>query len=91
MPKIAALLMAPGIDYTQAPPGADKLLKIVNFVGWAGFAAAVIGFVVAGIMMILNATSQHGGSGGQMKALGWTMAGAVLVGTASLWATTLAG
>jgi hypothetical protein len=93
MHKLVAKLMAaaPDVNYNEAPPGSEKLLKIVNYVGWGGFAIAVVGFVVAGIMMVVNSNSQHGGSGSQMKTLGWTMAGAVVIGTASLWATTLAG
>lgn len=83
--------MAPSINYGDAPPGSDKLLKIVNFVGWIGVAAAVVGFIVAGIMMIANSSSSHGSNSGQTKTLGWVMAGSILVGTASLWATTLAG
>lgn len=87
--KLAA--MAPSVDYGVAPPGSDKLLKIVNYAGWFGVAAAVVGFIVAGVMMIMSSSSSHGGNSGQMKTLGWVMGGAVVVGTASLWATTLAG
>jgi hypothetical protein len=81
---------APAIDYGQAPPGSDKFLQIVGYAGWAGLAIAVVGFVVAGIMMVVSSSGQHGNSG-QMKTLGWVMGGAVVIGTASGWATTLAG
>lgn len=89
--RISTVLAAPGIDYGQAPPGSTKFLQILGFLGWFGVVIAVGGFVVAGIMMIFSSMSGNHGGNGQMKTLGYVMGGAVVLGSASAWATTLAG
>jgi len=91
MKIIAALQkLAPPVDYTKAPPGADKFLTLVSYLGWIGLAVAVGGFVVSGIMMIVKATSGSTHDG-PMKGLAWTCAGSIVLGGASAWATTLGG
>lgn len=94
--KVDSALLASGLapvsvpDPTPvAPPGAEGLLTVLNWVLWIAFAAGVLGFIVVGIMMMLSSSGRMGGGGGEhMGRLGWVMAGCIVAAAASLLART---
>lgn len=64
------------------PPGADKLLKIVDWVRWIAFTVCILGILIAGAMM---AVGQRRGEGGEHAArLGWVMAACVVIASSTL-------
>lgn len=65
----------------EAPPGSEKLLKIVDWVRWIAFAVCVLGILIAGAMM---AVGQRRGEGGEHASrLGWVMAACVVIASST--------
>ena len=65
----------------EAPPGSDKLLKLLRWGAWI-----VAGLCVAGVMIVAGgmAVRHNRGEGGQHGAgLAWVMAACILLGSAS--------
>ena len=63
------------------PPGAEGITTIVEWVAWTVLAVCVVGVLLVGGRMAL---AHRRGEGGQYAAeLGYVLAGAVLVGSAS--------
>lgn len=79
---VAALLDAvPNPGSGTAPPGSEKLTKLLSWVAWI-----VTGLCVAGVLMVAGrmALQHQRGEGGQHGAgLAWVMAACILVGSAS--------
>lgn len=66
---------------STAPPGAAKLQMILNWTLYVVVALAVLGVLFcAGRMFLLH---KRGDGGEHATALGWTLAGCVLAGSAS--------
>lgn len=79
---VSALVAAvPNPGQGQAPPGSDKLLKLLSWVAWVVFGICVVGvLVVAGRMAI----SHRRGEGGEhATGLAWVAAACILAGSAS--------
>jgi hypothetical protein len=52
----------------QAPPGSDKVLTIVGWVGWGVFIAAIVGVFAICIKMAINSHRNRMGDGGGEEA-----------------------
>lgn len=79
-----SMLLADPLSVTStAPPGSNLLLLLLGWLLWAGFWASVAGIIIAGAMMALSATSQHGSGGKHGLALGLALAGAIICGSAT--------
>ena len=66
----------------EAPPGSDKLLKVVDWVRWIAFTVCILGILIAGAMM---AVGQRRGEGGEHAArLGWVLAACIVIASATL-------
>jgi len=52
----------------QAPPGSDKILTIVGWVGWGVFIAAIVGVFAICIKMAINSHRNRMGDGGGEEA-----------------------
>ncbi len=65
-----------------APPGAEKLETILKWATWLGYGLCVLGVIIAATGMALQVRRGTGG----MEAgahLGWVLAGALIIGSAS--------
>lgn len=66
------------------PPGGEDFAIVLNWVFWIALAAGVLGFIIAGIMMMLQSSGRMGGDGGQhMARVGWVAVGCIVVAAAS--------
>ena len=70
-----------------APPGADKIQTVVNWLSWIGNTLAIVGIIIVAITMFFQNKRGEGGESGSR--LGWVMAGLILLGAASGIATAL--
>jgi hypothetical protein len=52
----------------QAPPGSDKILQIIGWVGWGVFAAAIAGVFAICLRMAISAHRNRMGDGGGEEA-----------------------
>jgi type IV secretory pathway VirB2 component (pilin) len=65
----------------EAPPGADKLEKVLGWVKWIAYTVCILGVLIAGAMM---AVGQRRGEGGEHAArLGWVLAACIVIGSAT--------
>jgi hypothetical protein len=65
----------------QAPPGSDSLLNLLRWTAWICFGICVGAVMWAGAMMGMSARRGEGGE--HAGRLGWTLAGAIVIGSAS--------
>lgn len=79
----ALVNIASQIDVTTTtPPGvADKVATVLGWVMWAGGAVAILGFIIAGIMLAL--ANNSGQSNEATRYVGRVAMGAVLVTSAA--------
>jgi hypothetical protein len=75
----AATIAAPNPGGGTAPPGSDKILTVLGWVKWLVTAVAVGGALFIGAKM---AMAHRRGDDTNMAALGWWLAGCVLLGVA---------
>lgn len=67
-----------------APPGSEDFNLVLNWVFWIALAAGVLGFIIAGIMMMLQSQGRMSGGGGEhMARVGWVAVGCIIVAAAS--------
>lgn len=78
----AALLAGVPNPTPEAPPGADGLLMVLNWLAWIALAMGVVGFIITGMMMMLQNSGRMGGGGESAGRLGWVMAGCIVVASA---------
>lgn len=64
-----------------APPGSEGLITILRWVAWIAFAVCVAGVMIAGAAMALG--NRRGEGGEHAARLGWVLAGAIVIGSAS--------
>lgn len=65
----SAILAGPVPTVTPTePPGGQKVMTIIGWVGWAVFAAAVAGVLIICIKMATNAHKNRSGDGGGEEA-----------------------
>lgn len=82
MMMLAQLIPDLIMDGGKKPPGADKLLEIVDWVRWIAFTVCILGILIAGAMM---AVGQRRGEGGEHAArLGWVLAACVVIASSTL-------
>lgn len=79
----AAAVVAQPNPSPIAPPGASDFELVLNWVMWIALACGVLGFIVAGIMMMLQTSGRSQGGGEHMGRLGWVAVGCVIIGAAS--------
>jgi hypothetical protein len=65
----------------QAPPGAQGFLTILRWAAWTAFGICVLGVIIAGALMAVH--SRRGEGAETAARLGWVLAGAIVVGSAS--------
>ena len=71
----------PNLLPMEAPPGADKLEKVLGWVKWIAYTVCILGVLIAGAMM---AVGQRRGEGGEHAArLGWVLAACIVIGAAT--------
>ncbi|MDQ3157298.1 MAG: hypothetical protein M3Q98_11315 [Actinomycetota bacterium] len=64
-----------------APPGTAGLVKILQWVFYIASAMCVLGVLIAGGMMAVSV--QRGSGGEHVTRLGWSLAGCIVIGSAS--------
>lgn len=64
-----------------APPGSEGFLTIIRWAAWIAFGICVLGVIVAGGAMAIQ--SRRGEGGEHASRLGWTLAGCIVIGSAS--------
>jgi hypothetical protein len=81
--RIAVQLIAdvPDPGQGKAPPGSAKLLLLLQWVAYVGYAVCVMGVIVAAAGMAVQ--HRHGTAGENGSRLGWVLAGALLIGAAA--------
>jgi uncharacterized membrane protein YjfL (UPF0719 family) len=84
--RLAAAIPTPTFT---APPGADNFTQILNWVFWGAVYLSVAAFIICGVGLLFG--DKHEELGKHGKAFGRTMAGAVVIGTASLFAAAATG
>lgn len=63
---------------SEAPPGSDKFLTIVSWIGWGATLAAIVALIIAGAKFGFQ--KQRGGASNEEgSAVAWTMVGCVLI------------
>lgn len=60
------------------PPGTGGFTLAISWIKWIGFALAGVGIVIVAIKMFFN--SRRGEGGEHIGALGWILAGVILIG-----------
>jgi hypothetical protein len=65
----------------KKPPGSDNFLTILQWAAWIAFGVCVLGVIIAGARMAIQ--HRHGQGGEQAAALGWVLAGCIVIGSAS--------
>lgn len=81
-----AIVEASGVPNPNpvAPPGSEDFLVVLNWVMWIALGAGVLGFIIAGIMMMLQSQGRMGADGGQhMARVAWVAVGCIVVAAAS--------
>lgn len=82
---LAAALPAPrdGVPepVSTAPPGSDKILKVLDWGLWVAIAIAVGGVLVVAGKMAIN--HRRGEAGEHASGLAWVLVGCILMGSAS--------
>lgn len=82
MSTLLSIVVAALPDPTPvAPPGAEGLGTILNMAMWVALTICILGIIVIGAMMAIN--SRRGTGGEHAGALGWALAGAIVIGSAS--------
>ncbi|WP_237342153.1 hypothetical protein [Williamsia soli] len=72
------------------PPGSDKFLTIVSWVGWGAMLVAILALVVAGARFGFQ--KSHGGATNEEAGkVGWTLVGCVLIAIAGSLVGALVG
>jgi hypothetical protein len=74
-----SMLAAPDPGPGTAPPGSAQILKVLSWAKWLVTAAAVAGAMFIAAKM---AISHRRGDDTNMSALGWWLAGCILLGVA---------
>lgn len=63
------------------PPGSDKLLTVVSWIGWGAMIAAVVALVIAGATF--GYQKSHGTASNEAAAkVGWILVGCVIIAMA---------
>lgn len=86
------ILIAEGPDQPDPapPPGSDKFLTIVSWVGWGAMLVAILALVIAGAKFGFQRS--HGGvSNEEAGKVGWTLVGCVLIAIAGSLVGALVG
>ena len=77
--RVYALAPIPSVNPT-APPGGEKVMQIVGWVGWGVFVACVTGVLIICIKMGINGHKNRSGDGGGEEAgkLFWPLLGTIV-------------
>lgn len=67
----------------SAPPGADDFTLVLSWVFWIALFAGVLGFVIAGVMMMMQSRGRGGDGTEAVARVGWVAVGCVIVASAS--------
>jgi len=75
------LAAVPNPGSGSPPPGSDGFVKILRWAAYLALGVCVLGVIIAGGAMAVS--SRRGEGGEHMSRLGWVMAGAIVIGSAS--------
>jgi hypothetical protein len=78
---LTVLAAVPNPGQGAAPPGSEGILTILKWAAWIALVVCVLGVIVAGAMMSVQARRGEGGE--HASRLGWVLAGCILIGSAS--------
>jgi hypothetical protein len=81
LPAATAMAAAPDPGSGSQPPGTEKLLTLLKWLAWCGYAACVAGVILAAIGLVMEHKGR--GSGGGSGQLVMVLIGALLIGAAS--------
>lgn len=71
-----------------APPGVEAMTeKVIGWLMWAGWAAVIVGFIVAGIMLVIS--NDRGMGNENVKKVGLVIVGAIVISSALTLANAL--
>ena len=71
-----------------APPGVEDMVSmVIGWLMWAGWAAVIVGFIVAGIMLVIS--NDRGMGNENVKKVGLVIVGAILIASALTLANAL--
>lgn len=71
-----------------APPGVEAMVeKVIGWLMWAGWAAVIVGFIVAGIMLVIS--NDRGMGNENVKKVGLVIVGAIIIASALTLANAL--
>lgn len=71
-----------------APPGVEAMVeKVIGWLMWAGWAAVIVGFIVAGIMLVIS--NDRGMGNENVKKVGLVIIGAIIIASALTLANAL--
>lgn len=84
----AAVAVAPGASTVpnpspKPPPGSSDFLTVLNWVMWIALACGVLGFIIAGVMMMLQSQGRMSSGGEHMGRVAWVAVGCIVVAAAS--------
>jgi hypothetical protein len=81
--RVAVRVLAdvPNPGQGKAPPGAEKLLTLLQWAAYVGYAVCVLGVIMSAGAMALQ--HRHGTVGENGSRLGWVLAAALLIGSAA--------
>ena len=65
----------------KKPPGSEHLLELLQYTAWISFGICIAAVMFTGAMMGIS--SRRGEGGEHAGRLGWTLAGAIIIGSAS--------
>lgn len=80
--EIASAVATVNFPGAEAPPGADKIMTVVAWIGWGAAIAGFVGFLIVGIRMMLSHNRGEGTSE-TGKRLAMVFGGLILVGAAA--------
>ncbi|WP_020109707.1 hypothetical protein [Nocardia sp. 348MFTsu5.1] len=81
---------APGKPDSIAPPGSDKFLTIVSWIGWGATLGAIVALIIAGVRFGFQ--KSHGtASNEEAGKVAWTLVGCVLIAVSGSLVGALAG
>lgn len=71
-----------------APPGVEAMVeKVIGWLMWAGWAAVIVGFIIAGIMLVI--ANDRGQGNENVKKIGLVIIGAIVISCALTLANAL--
>ncbi|MBA3807751.1 MAG: hypothetical protein H0X28_05070 [Solirubrobacterales bacterium] len=78
---LTVMAAVPNPGQGEAPPGSTGFLTILKWAAWIALGVCVLGVILAGAMMAVQARRGEGGE--HASRLGWVLGGCIIIGSAS--------